>query len=119
MSTRILKINAEIQKAVSEIIQQDLQNPNINGLISVVRVDTTADLSLCRLYLSIFGSKDPEAVYKEIQHSAGFIRKELCHRLNLRKVPFLEFLMDETIAYGAKMDKIFEKINEEREENDN
>lgn len=118
MSTRILKINSEIQKYVSEIIQQDIQNPSINGLISVIRVDTSNDLSVCKIYLSIFGAKDKEEVFNEIQHSAGYIRKELCRKIDLRKVPYLEFLMDETMEYGNRIDKLFEKINEERENND-
>ena len=53
MSTRILKINGEIQKAISEIFQQDIHNPNINGLISVVRVDTSSDLGVSKVFISI------------------------------------------------------------------
>lgn len=118
MSTRILQINAEIQKYISEIIQQDLHNPNINGLITVVRVDTSSDLSVSKIYLSIFGATDKQQVFNEILHSAGYIRKELCHKADLRKVPYLEFVLDTTYEYGDKMDKLFDKINKEREDND-
>ena len=85
MSTRILKINSEIQKYISEIFREDLQNPNINGLITVVKVDTSADLGVSKIYLSIYGAKDEKEVFNEILHSAGYIRKELCHKMNLRK----------------------------------
>ena len=114
MSTRILKINSEIQKYVSEIIQQDLQNPNINGLITVVKVDTSADLSVSKIFVSIFGATDKQEVFNELKHSAGFIRKELCHKADLRKVPFLEFMLDTSYEYGSKIDKIIDKINDER-----
>ena len=114
MSTRVLKINSEIQKAVSEIFQQDIHNPNINGLISVVRVDTSADLSVSKIFLSIYGATSTQDVFNEILHSAGYIRKELCHKLNLRKVPFLQFMLDTSYEYGSKIDKLIEKMNEER-----
>ena len=118
MSTRILKINAEIQKYISEIFQQDIQNPNISGLISVVRVDTSNDLSISKIYLSIFGATNKDEVFNEIKHSAGFIRKELCHKMDLRKMPFLEFILDDTFEYGNKIDQLLDKINEERGNND-
>lgn len=118
MSTRILKINSEIQKYVSEIFQQDIHNPNINGLISVLRVDTSNDLGVSKIYISIYGAIDKDAVFKEIQHSAGYIRKELCYKMNLRKMPYLEFKLDDSYEYGNKIDKLIDKINEERGNND-
>ena len=119
MSNRVLKINSEIQKYVSEVLQQDMQNPNINGLISVVRVDTSADLSVCKIYISIYGSKDKQEVFNEILHSAGYIRKELCHKMDLRKMPYLEFRLDDSQEYGNRIDQLIDKINEKRENNDN
>lgn len=119
MSTRILKINSEIQKYISEIFQQNIQNPNINGLITVVRVDTSNDLSVSKIYLSIYGATDKQEVFNEIRHSAGYIRKELCVKMNLRKIPYLEFILDDTYEYGNKIDKLIDKINEERGNNDN
>ena len=50
---RILKINSEIEKAISEIITYDLKNPAITGIISVTKVDTTNDLEYCKVYVSI------------------------------------------------------------------
>lgn len=118
MSTRILKVNSEIQKYISEIFQHDIQNPNINGLISVVKVDTSSDLGVSKVYVSIFGAKDKEEVFNEIKHSAGYIRKELCHKMDLRKMPYLEFVLDDTYEYGNKIDQLIDKISLERGNND-
>ena len=118
MSTRILKVNSEIQKYVSEIFREDIQNPNINGLITVVKVDTSADLGVSKIYLSIYGATDPKEVFNEILHSAGYIRKELCHKMNLRKIPYLEFKLDDTFEYGNKIDKLIDKINGEKSNDD-
>ncbi len=115
MSKRILQINAEIQKYVSEIITYELQNPLISGIISVVKVDTTNDLSISKIYLSIFTKGDEEEVFNQIKHSAGYIRKLLAEKLDIRKVPFLEFYIDKSAEYHQNIENIIEKINEEKD----
>lgn len=122
MGNRILVINSEIQKAVSEIINYELKNPNINGIISVLRVNTTSDLDYCKIYISIYNAEDAENVFNQIKHSAGFIRKELTNRVKLRKVPYLEFILDDSIEYSERINDVIDKIQEERkgvEENEN
>jgi len=112
MSERILRVNSEIQKAISHIISYEIKNPLIKGLITVTKVDTTSDLDQCKVYISIFDDKDREEVFNQIKHSAGFIRRELARAVDLRKVPFLTFYLDESFGYGQKIDNIIEKINE-------
>ena len=114
---RILKINSEIEKAISEIITYDLKNPAITGIISVTKVDTTTDLDQSKIYLSIFEEENREEVFNQIKHSAGFIRRELAKAVDLRKVPFLTFYLDDSFEYGSKIDQTINKINESRNEN--
>ncbi len=114
MGNRILVINSEIQKAISEIINYELKNPNINGIISVLKVNTTPDLDFCKVYVSIFNATDKIEVFNQIKHSAGFIRKELTNKINLRKIPYLEFILDESIDYSEKINSVVNKIQEER-----
>lgn len=112
MSNRILKINSEIQKIISEVFTYDIKNPNITGIITVTRVDTTNDLSLSRVYVSIFtpqGNKND--VFNEILHSAGYIRKVVCEKLDIRKVPYLEFRLDDSLDYSDHIDKVIDDIN--------
>lgn len=118
MNNRILKINSEIQKYISEIIQSELKNPNINGIISVTKVNTTNDLSISKIYLRIFNATDKQEVFNQILHSAGYIRKSLCKKLDIRKVPFLEFYIDDSVEYYDKIENIMEKIKDEREKNE-
>lgn len=114
MSERILRVNSEIQKAISSIIANELKNPMIKGLITVTKVDTTADLEQSKIYVSIFEEKDREDVLNAIKHSAGFIRRELARMIDIRKVPFLTFYLDDSYDYGQKIDEAINKINEER-----
>ena len=117
MSERILRVNSEIQKAISHIISYEVKNPLIKGLITVTKVDTTQDLDQCKVYLSIFEDENREEVFNQIKHSAGFIRRELARAVDLRKVPFLTFFLDDSYNYGQKIeDKILE-INKSRNDN--
>ena len=117
MSERILRVNSEIQKAISYIIANEIKNPLIKGLITVTKVDTTADLDQCKVYLSIFEEDTKDEVFNQIKHSAGFIRRELAKAVDLRKVPFLTFYLDDSFEYGSKIDQTINKINESRNEN--
>ncbi len=114
MSERILRVNSEIQKAISYIIQNEIKNPKIRGLITVTKVDTTADLDQSKIYLSIFEEDTREEVFNQIKHSAGFIRRELAKAVDLRKVPFLTFYLDTSYEYGSKIEETINRINSER-----
>lgn len=114
MSERILRVNSEIQKAVSNIIANEVKNPLVKGLITVTKVDTTSDLEQCKIYLSIFEEDTREEVFNAIKHSAGFIRRELARAVDLRKVPFITFYLDTSYDYGQKIEEAISKINEER-----
>ena len=114
MSERILRVNSEIQKAISHIISYEIKNPLIKGLITVTKVDTTADLDQAKVYITIFEEKDREEVFNQIKHSAGFIRKEVARIVDLRRVPFLTFYLDDSYDYGKKIEDTISKINESR-----
>lgn len=114
MSERILRVNSEIQKAISNIISNELKNPIIKGLITVTKVDTTTDLDQSKIYVSIFDEKTREDVFNAIKHSAGFIRRELARQVDLRKVPFLTFFLDDSYDYGQKIEETIIKINQDR-----
>ena len=68
MSDRILRINSEIQKAISEIILHEVKNPMVTGIISVTKVDTTQDLEIAKVYVSIFTTMDKMEVFNQINH---------------------------------------------------
>jgi ribosome-binding factor A len=112
MSERILRVNSEIQKAISYIIQTEIKNPLIKGLITVTKVDTTNDLDQSKVYLSIYEEETREEVFNQIKHSAGFIRRELAKAVDLRKVPYLNFFLDDSYNYGQKIEETINKINE-------
>ena len=110
-TNRMQRVDEEFKRELSKIIDLDLKNPNITGLISVTKVKTSSDLKSARVYISILGSKSKKNTMEGLKNASGFIRTELAKRVNLRYTPELVFELDETLEYGAKIDSILKEIN--------
>ena len=109
-NNRLNRIDEEYRKTLSQIIDRDLKNPNITGMISVTKVKVTNDLKYAKVYVSILNSKDVKETFAGLKKSAGFIRSELAKKVNLRNTPELIFEIDDSIEYGAKIDSILKDI---------
>ena len=100
-SNRINRINEEIRKELAALFRE-LKDPRISsGLVSITRVDTTGDLRYARVYVSALDKETEPQVMKGLRSASGFLRREIGHRLNLRYTPELQFIADDSIAYGA------------------
>lgn len=112
MKVRMEKINSEIQRALSEIISRDIKDPRVTGLVSVLSAETTSDLKHCKVYLSIYSKSEEEAKasFAAINKCAGFIRHELGMRVQLRIVPELHFVFDDSISYSFKISKMIDEL---------
>ena len=111
MTLKAEKIAGIIQKEVSEIIQFELKDPKI-GFITITDVTVTNDLSIAKVYVSFLGQKArEEAGMKALESSKGFIRSHLAKRMTLRKVPELQFKIDDSLERGNKIEKILYEMN--------
>ena len=113
MNNKIAKINSEMAKQISYILNYDIKDPRINGIITVVKVSTTSDLKQAKVFLSVFSNNDtkPSDVVKIIQKASGYIRSELKSKLDIRNIPELIFILDDSIEYGMKIEKIIKDIH--------
>ena len=114
--TRLGRINEEYRKEISSIIDRDLKNPNVTGLISVTKVKVTNDLKYARVYVSILNSKNIKDTLAGLKKSSGYISSELAKRVNLRNTPELVFELDDSIEYGTKIDAILKEIIPKKED---
>jgi len=115
---RLERINSEIQKAIADILRNEIRDPRLYGLLSVTEVKTTNDLSHCYVSVSIY-EQDPiknEISFNTLQRSAGYIRKLLSSRVDLRIVPLLHFKLDKSYEIDQKMSKLIDSINIPTEE---
>ena len=107
------RINDEMQKAVAEIIR-DVKDPRVSGkFISVTGAEVTPDLKFAKIYFSALGVSDTEGkkeIAKGLKSSAGFIRRQIAQKLNLRITPELTFVEDTSIKYGAHISELLSGI---------
>lgn len=113
---RLGRIEEEYRKELSQIISYELKNPNVTGLISVTKVKVSNDLKYAKVYISILNSKNNKETLAGLKKSSGFIRSELARRVNLRNTPELVFELDDSLAYGAKIDTILKEIMPKKED---
>ena len=97
---RIDRINEEIQRELAALIPM-VKDPRVTGMISVMAVDTTTDLRYAKVFISILDKSDEQQVMRGLKSAAGWLRRELGHRLQLRYTPELSFVLDESIDKGA------------------
>ena len=106
---RIVQINEEIKRELSRLIPA-LKDPRISGIVSVVRADTSGDLGVCKVYISALDGS--EQAVKGLESAAGHLRGEIGRTLGLRHAPKLQFIADNSIARGAKILEIINKLEE-------
>jgi ribosome-binding factor A len=110
-STRQQKISRLIQKDLGEIFQQESRNLFENTLITVTKVMVSKDLAIAKVYLSLFGSKDKEALIGKIRKQGGEIRYFLAKRVHnqLRIMPELHFHLDDSLDYIDNIDHLLKE----------
>ena len=108
---RLGRVNEEIMREVANIIRTELKDPRVASMVSVTRADTTNDLKLCKVYVSVLGDADAKKEsMRGLKSSSGFVRQLLARRMELRNTPELSFVLDESIEHGIHMTKLIEGI---------
>ena len=92
-------------------ILRELKDPRIDPMLTVVRTELSGDMSYCKIYVSSFGGieKSRESV-KGLTSGSGFIKRELFHRLKLRKCPELKFIADDSIEHSAEINRKLKEL---------
>lgn len=121
---RIERTTEDIKRELTAIFRE-LKDPRVSGaFLSIVRVEVTNDLSYCTVSVSaIEGLERAKQAVKGLESAAGFIRRELGHRLRLRHVPELIFKATDSIEYSAHINRILHDLDiddsEENKDDDN
>ncbi|NMB33051.1 MAG: 30S ribosome-binding factor RbfA [Clostridium sp.] len=113
---RLARISGEIKKEISNIIQNDLKDPRLSQLISVTDVNVTKDLRYAKVRISVMGSEeDKNNSIEGLKSAAGFIRREIGHRVQLRHTPEIQFELDNSIERGAYITKLInDTVNQDK-----
>ncbi len=111
-TNRLGRVNEELKKELSQIINYELKNPDVTGMVSVTKVKVTPDLKYAKVYVSVLNSKNLKKTLQGLKDSSGFMRSRIAKVVNLRITPELVFEYDDSIVYGEKIDAILKEIKE-------
>ncbi len=107
---RIDRISEEVKRELSVIIHE-MKDPRLSGMVSVIGVRVTKDLKFAKAFISVLGSDaEKNGVIDALKNAAGFIRKEIGHRINLRVTPEFSFVLDDSIEYGAHINEVLKNL---------
>ena len=109
MSVKIDRLNNAFVEKISEVLHDDIKDKNIN-LVTITDARVTNDLSFVKVYFTTLGD-DKKEVLMALNKAKGFIRSKLCEKMDIRKMPEINFVYDESIEYGKKIENIIERIN--------
>ena len=112
MSVKIERIASNIVKEISYILAYEVKDNDIK-FVTVTDCKLTTDLSYAKIYVTVLDNNKKETTLKALKDASGFIRKELAERIDIRHIPELEFVYDESIEYGKKIEDLIEKIHDE------
>jgi len=115
-SNRIGRINEEIQKELASLLRE-LKDPRVQDtMISITHVEATPDLRYAKVYVSFLEESKAADALKGLKSASGYLRRELGRALQLRYTPELQWALDDSITYGAKMLKLINSLEVEKDE---
>lgn len=110
-STRQLKVAREIQREMAEILRSKGMAAFDGALVSVSGVKISSDLSVAKIYVSVFPSEKADKVMENLKEGARALRGELGHAMGkqLRIVPEIIFYLDSSLDYVAHIEELLKK----------
>lgn len=114
MSIRTKRLGGVLKRDLGEILQREYQPTGT--FITVTKVLMTDDLSIARVYLSVFApGRDEKVIYKQLDDCIDEIRHTLAAKIRhqVRKIPELHLYVDDTAEYVNKIEKLFDKVDQQ------
>jgi ribosome-binding factor A len=113
---RASRVGDEMRKVISDILRNEVKDPRIPVMTSVLEVKMSNDLSHAKVFLSVMTDDKGKQDFRDaITSASGFIRREVAQRVSLRTAPEIQFVFDDSIEKGMKLIQL---INETIREDD-
>lgn len=112
MSIKIDRIGSMLTKEISYILMIEIKDQDIK-FVTITDCQVTNDLSYAKVYYTVLNEERKKETAEALKNASGFIRKTLADRIEIRHIPELQFIYDESIEYGKKIETIIEQIHEE------
>ncbi len=119
-SIKNTRINQEVQRELSSLILREVKDPRIAPMTTVSDVYVAPDLKSAKIYISVLGEDNVKNdTIKGLRSAAPFLRSSLARSLNLRNTPELQFILDDSIEYGVRMNHLIDSLRISSDEEGN
>lgn len=116
---RMDRLQQQIMEALGRLIHEEVKDPGVSELTSVLRVEVTNDLKYAKVYITTYGQpEDRSRAIDGLNRAKGFLRSRLARILDTRTAPELTFVNDDSIEYAAHIQKKLEELKITHEETD-
>ena len=112
-STRMERVAERVRVELSTLLTRTVRDPAVSA-ITITHVSMTADLQLARIYYTVLDGSDRRDTARGLRRAKSYLRRLIGQRLQLRQVPELRFMFDETLDQQDRLAKIFAEIENER-----
>lgn len=110
-SIKNVRINSEVQRALSELIRMGVKDPRVSSLTSVTDVEVAPDLKTAKVFVSVLGDeKKQKDTLEGLKSAMPYLRSQLAKSINLRNTPELRFHLDTSIEYGIHMSALINQV---------
>lgn len=114
MNNKINRINHSFVEEVSKVLEYDVKNQSIK-FVTITGAKVTNDLSYAKIYFTVLDDSKRAETLKALNQASGFIRTKLFDRIDIRHMPKLEFIYDDSIEYGMEIEEKIKEIHENNE----
>jgi ribosome-binding factor A len=106
--SRTLRVAEQIQRDLADLVRLEVKDPRV-GMITLTGVEVTSDYAHAKVFFTLLGDAQRiEAATQGLNRAAGFLRRELGHRIKLRGIPELHFIHDESVERGARLSQLID-----------
>lgn len=109
---RARRVAELIRLELTRIIQDEIRHPHVHDVV-ITEIKVTKDMGIARVYVTSYDAKNRKAMLDGLSRSVGFIRHHLVRSLQMKKVPHVEFYLDETPQYASRIDSLLNEIKKD------
>ena len=95
-----------IQRELAGLIRTEIKDPRISPMLTISSVEVSRDLSVAKVYFSLFDPEERKETQDALGRASGFLRRQLARQMNTRSVPTLRFFYDDSAERGAHMSAV-------------
>lgn len=109
-NSRMVRLEGEFKRALSEILLFDLKDPRVSEMANITRVSITSDLKYGKVLVSVYDTPVmQESTIEALNKAGGFLRSKLNEKIKIRRIPELTFILDTSIEHSIRISKIIDE----------